>query len=54
MVTITWESESAKIIFEKMVNCLLSLIWLSSGSSEMEGSDKVYFSTEKPTIYRKT
>ena len=27
--------------------------WLSSGKSEMEGSVKVYFSTEKHTIYRK-
>ena len=28
--------------------------WLSSGRSEMEGSEKVYFSTEKRTIYRKS
>ena len=28
--------------------------WLSSGSSKMESSEKVYFSTEKPTICRKS
>ena len=25
--------------------------WLSSGSSEMEGSEKIYYSTVEPTIY---
>ena len=28
--------------------------WLSSGRSEMEGSKKVYFTTEKPTIYHES
>ena len=28
--------------------------WLSSGRSEMEGSEKVYFTTEETTIYPKS
>ena len=28
--------------------------WLSSSRSEVESSEKVYFSTEKPAIYRKS
>ena len=28
--------------------------WLCNGKNEMEGSEKVHFSTEKPTIYCKS
>ena len=37
----------------KRFTCI-EYFWLSSGSSKMEGNEKVYFSTAKPNIYPKS
>ena len=51
----------SKVFFQKMANRLVykqftcrEYFWLSSGSSEMEGSEKIYFTTEKTIIYTKS
>ena len=45
---------SKKILRENVERFTCSeYFWLSSGRSETEGSEKIY-STEKPTIYRKS
>ena len=64
MVTMTSNSGvevCSKKCFEKIANGLLAVnisgseyFWLSSGRREMEGREKVYFTTEETTIYPKS
>ena len=39
--------------FDELFTCS-EYFWLFSGRSEMEGSEKVYFTTEKPTLYHES